>query len=261
MFFYLAKIFWFVAQPISLAILLPLIGLLLTALKWKKLGVSLIALGPLLLALGAWTSLGALALQPLEDKYKRPESQQDIAGIIVLGGGFEGGVNKARGGYELNAGGDRMVEAAILARRFPAAKVLISGGSGALLIEGEGDAETGPRLLEALGVDRSRMILENESRDTYENAVFSRKLVEPKPGETWLLVTSAFHMPRSMGLFRKAGFDVTPWPSDYRTTGNETLGPSKDNIVDTLRNSSVAIREWMGLVAYRLSGRTDQLIP
>ena len=124
----------------------------------------------------------------------------------MLGGGLEGAINLARGGYELNSGGDRFVEAAVLARRFPDAKVLVSGGTGTLVLEGEGDADTAPRLLAALGVAAERLILENKSRNTYENAQFTKELVNPQPGETWLLVTSAFHMPRSMGLFRKVGF-------------------------------------------------------
>src|SRR5690606_5665056 len=106
--------------------------------------------------------------------------------------------------------------------------------TGALLLDGEGDADTAPRLLEALGVGRERLILENQSRDTFENAQFTRRLVQPVEGETWLLLTSAFHMPRSMELFRKAGFQVTPWPVDYRTTGRERLGVATDNPVDTL---------------------------
>ena len=113
----------------------------------------------------------------------------------------------------------------------------------------------------ALGVEESRLVLENRSRNTYENAVFTREMVEPQPGETWLLVTSAFHMPRSVGLFRKAGFDVTPWPADYRTAGTERIGPAQDNVADSLQNLSVATREWIGLVAYRVTGRIDSILP
>ena len=120
---------------------------------------------------------------------------------------------------------------------------------------------TAPRLLGALGVARERLILENKSRDTYENAVFSKQMVQPKPGETWLLVTSAFHMPRSMGLFRAAGFDVVPWPTDYRTTGQEGVSLFADNSDDAVNNATIAIREWIGLVAYWLTGRIDSPLP
>ncbi len=201
-------------------------------------------------------------MHPLEDRFQRPVSlPEKIDGIVVLGGGFEGGVNLVRGGHELNSSGDRFVEAAILAARYPEAKVVVTGGTGNLILEGEGDGVTAPRLLTALGVAPGRLMLESQSRNTYENAVFTKNLVNAKPGETWVLITSAFHMPRSVGLFRKAGFDVVPWPSDYRTSGKESVGISRDNPLDSLQNMSIALREWIGLLAYWMAGRTDQLLP
>jgi uncharacterized SAM-binding protein YcdF (DUF218 family) len=179
----------------------------------------------------------------------------------MLGGGMEGAVNLQRGGYELNSGGDRVVETAILARRYPQARIVLSGGNGSLVLAGEGDADSAPRLLEALGVARERLVLENRSRDTFENAVFSRDLVQPREGETWLLVTSAFHMPRSVALFRKAGFAVVPWPVDYRTRGDEMPGLATDNPLDSLSATSSALREWIGLFAYWLTGRIDTPFP
>ncbi|RUU92319.1 YdcF family protein, partial [Mesorhizobium sp. M7A.F.Ca.MR.176.00.0.0] len=191
----------------------------------------------------------------------KPPLPAKVDGIVVLGGGFEGAINLARGGYELNSSGDRMVETAVLARRFPTAKVVVSGGTGALFLDGEGDAATAPRLLTALGVAADRLILENKSRNTYENAVFTKELVTPKPGETWLLVTSAFHMPRAKALFDKAGFATVPWPVDYRTSGKEGIGLFRDNPADSLQATTMAIREWIGLFAYWLSGRIDQPFP
>jgi len=139
--------------------------------------------------------------------------------------------------------------------------VLVSGGTGTLMLDGEGDADTAPRLFAALGVDPARLILENRSRNTYENALFARELASPQPGETWLLVTSAFHMPRSVGLFRAVGFDVVPWPVDYRTSGVEGIGLFRDNPADSLQTATMAVREWIGLVAYRAAGRIDQILP
>lgn len=261
MFFALSKLFWIVVNPINLIGILIFLGIVAALAGWRRLGVIFSSCGFLLLALGAWTSTGALMLHPLEDRFSRPDpAPQTVAGVIVLGGGFEGSVNLARGGYELNASGDRFVEAAILARRYPEARIVITGGSGALLLEGEGDADAAPRLLTALGVEPERLVLENRSRNTHENALFTREMVEPRAGETWLLVTSAFHMPRSVGLFRKAGFDVTPWPADYRTAGNETPGLAQDNVFDSLQNLTVGIREWIGLLAYYLTGRIDSLL-
>ena len=262
MFFTLSKIFWIIATPINLIGTLVFLGIVCALLRLRRLGLFFSTCGFLVLATGAWTSTGALLLHPLEDYFERPDpAPAEVAGIIVLGGGFEGAVNLARGGYELNASGDRFVEAAVLARRYPQARVVVTGGNGTLLLEGEGDGDTAPRLLTALGVEPERLVMENRSRDTYENALFTREMVEPAEGETWLLVTSAFHMPRSVGLFRKAGFDVVPWPADYRTAGNETIGLAQDNVADSLQNLAIALREWIGLVAYRLTGRIDGIFP
>lgn len=262
MFFYLSKLFWFVAQPINLIGLLVLAGVVLALAGWRRLSIFISFAAFLIIAIGAWTSTGALLMHPLEDRFQRPDpAPAEVAGIIVLGGGFEGGVNLVRGGYELNSSGDRFVETAILARRYPNARVVVTGGNGSLMLEGEGDGDTAPRLLTALGVEADRLVLEKRSRNTHENAVFTREMVEPRPGEVWLLVTSAFHMPRSMGLFRKAGFDVVPWPADYRTAGNEHVGLAQDNVQDSLQNLTVGIREWVGLFAYWLSGRIDSLLP
>lgn len=262
MFFYIAKILWFLVQPINLAIFLLLAGLLAGLFGRRRLLGACAIFSVLILVASAWTSLGAVLMNPLEERFARPAQLPDrIDGIVVLGGGLEGQINIARGGYEVNRGGDRFIETAVLALRHPEARVVVSGGDGSLVLAGEADGDTAPRLLTALGVERGRLTLENKSRDTYENAVFTKQMVTPRPGETWLLVTSAFHMPRSMALFSKAGFAVTPWPTDYRTSGREGIGFFSDNAADSIDNTTLALREWIGLVAYWLSGRIDSPFP
>jgi len=262
MFHLASAVFWAVLQPFNLIGLLIAAAVGAAVLGWRKISVALGALAFLVVALSGWTTLGALMLHPLEDRFAKPDPiPQHVDGIVVLGGGFEGAINLARGGYELNASGDRFVEAAILARRYTEARLIISGGSGSIFLAGEGDADTAPRLLTALGVAPERIELENKSRDTFENARFSFDMAEPEPGETWLLVTSAFHMPRAVGAFRQAGFTVVPWPVDYKTSGRETPGLAQDNVLDSLRNTSVAIREWIGLLAYWMTGRSENILP
>ncbi len=261
MFFYLSKIVGFFIQPINLVIVLLVAGVAAAFLKKMRWFVAAATLSCLVLVLCVWTSLGSLLLGPLEQRFPRPPLPQKVDGIIMLGGGFEASINLARGGYELNAGGDRIVETAVLAGRYPEAKIVITGGTGTLLLEGEPDTFAASRLLAGLGVAPERLILESKSRNTYENAVFSKEMVDPKPGETWLLVTSAFHMPRSKALFDKAGFATVPWPVDYRTSGREGVGLFRDNATDSLDNATLAIREWTGLLAYWLSGRIDSPFP
>jgi uncharacterized SAM-binding protein YcdF (DUF218 family) len=262
MFFYLSKIFWFVAQPLNLAIFVLLAGIAAGVLGRRRLFGAGAVIAFLILGLSTWTSFGAVIITPLEERFQRPaQVPEKVDGIVVLGGGLEGAINLARGGYEMNASGDRFVEAAILARRYPNARIVVTGGMGTLVLQGEGDGVTAPRLLEALGVEPHRLILESDSRNTHENAVFTKRLVAPAAGETWLLVTSAFHMPRSKALFDKAGFATVPWPVDYRTSGREGVSLFADNPIDSLQTTTLAVREWIGLFAYWLSGRIDSPFP
>lgn len=262
MFFYASKLLWGLVQPLNLTVLLLLAAFLSALAGFGRVATLSMGAALLLLGVAGWTSTGAMLMRPLEDHFVRPDPEPaGVDGIIVLGGGMEGGINLVRGGYELNASGDRLVEAAVLARRYPQARVVVSGGTGALMLEGEGDADAAPRLLEALGVDAGRLVLESRSRNTQENARFTRELVSPRAGETWLLVTSAFHMPRSVGLFRKEGFDVVPWPADYRTSGAERWGLARQNNLMALQTFTVAVREWIGLFAYRVTGRIDSILP
>jgi uncharacterized SAM-binding protein YcdF (DUF218 family) len=261
MFFYLSKIFWLAAQPLNLAILLLLVAVAAGLSGRRRISVRLSGCAFLILALSSWTALGAWMISPLEERFARPQLPDRVDGIIVLGGGFESAINIVRGGYELNGSGDRFVEAAILARRFPTARIVVSGGNPALAVDEEPDATTAPRLLTALGVAPERLVLEGKSRNTYENAIFTKALIAPKTAGTWILVTSAFHMPRAKAAFDKAGFPVIPWPVDYRSTGREGLGLLARNPIDALRTTTYAVHEWIGLLAYWLTGRIDSPFP
>jgi uncharacterized SAM-binding protein YcdF (DUF218 family) len=148
-----------------------------------------------------------------------------------------------------------------LARRYPNARILFSGGSGALIDDGNAEAKFALRLLESLGVPRGRITLDDHSRNTVENAVYSKAIVQPKPDERWLLVTSAYHMPRAIGVFRKAGFPVEPYPVDWRAPGvNDALHPFA-TMSEGLRRTDTAVHEWVGLALYWLTGRSSELFP
>ncbi|MCZ7596337.1 MAG: YdcF family protein [Hyphomicrobium sp.] len=116
-------------------------------------------------------------------------------------------------------------------------------------------------MLRDLGVDDTHLLLDRRARNTSENALFAKQLADPRPGERWLLVTSAWHMPRAMGLFRKAGFNVEAWPSDYRTAGPADAWLLFDSPAEGLRRLDFAVKEWLGLLLNRVSGRSDALLP
>lgn len=207
------------------------------------------------------TPIPRLLIAPLEDRFPQPPADQPAPyGIIILGGAIKG-VESAARGQTVYDEGDRIGQAAILARRYPHARIVFTGGNGSLVLKDDPEAEEAKKHLVDLGVDPGRITLEEQSRNTDENARFTAALVHPQPGQKWLLVTSAFHMPRSMGLFEKAGFDVVAYPVAFRT-----LGPGHGTLwgTDTAENFSffsTAAKEWVGLAAYWATGRIDRLFP
>ena len=262
MFFLASKILWLVIQPLSLIFLLILAGLLAGWRGWRRTGMTLSALALLVLGLLAFTTLGNLMIAPLEDRFTRPTSPPaEVGGIVVLGGGFGGVVSGARNIEELRESGDRFVEALRLARFYPEARIIVSGGVGNPFQDSESDAEIARRFYAGFGLPPERLILEGESRNTDENVAFSRGLLADMAGKPVLLITSAFHMPRAMGLFRQAGLEPVPWPVDYRSIPEPSFGLELAEPAFNINTASVAIKEWVGLFAYYLSHRIATPFP
>ena len=161
----------------------------------------------------------------------------------------------------VNEAAERLTEGVRLARRWPQAKVVFTGGVGGLLASGSDAAGPVGRFLQDVGISPQRIVLEPKSRNTHENAKLTYELLSPKPGERWLLVTSAYHMPRSIGVFRAAGFDVTAAPVDYRTRDARDLVRMFPSIPSGLKRLDLGAKEWIGLVGYWFAGRTDALFP
>lgn len=201
--------------------------------------------------------LGDLLLQPIEQTYPAEPALDQVDGIIVLGGGEDARASAFWGQMQLNEGGERYTAALALARRFPEARLLFTGGSGALRdLAGAGtsEADMAGRFFRDQGVSLDRLLLEGQSRNTAENAHLSLALAAPASSETWVLVTSAFHMPRAMRSFETAGWTgLVPWPVDYRTSAfTDGMGW---NLTRNLLVLNTAIREQVGQIAYRLTSR------
>jgi uncharacterized SAM-binding protein YcdF (DUF218 family) len=263
-FFVLAKVLWLLVQPSSLMLGAVIAGAALSGTAWRRLSRRLLWGGFAALFVCGLSPLGDVLVQPLETRFARADPQSlgtGIAGIIVLGGAEDGRADDARELAGLNEAAERYTEAVALARRLPMARLVFTGGSAALVRTEAPEADTALRLFEALGVARERITLEAQSRDTYENALFTARLLAPNAGERWLLVTSASHMPRAVGCFRKAGFAVEAWPVDYRAPRRLDLTRWNTSIPDGLRRIDSATREYIGLVMYYLTGRTDALLP
>jgi len=267
MFFYLAKALWFLLQPSTLIALLIGYGAILIWTGWARWGRRFVTSGAILLLLAGLSPLGNALILPLEDRFPRADLDTPPlpTGFIILGGAEDRLVGRARGVSALNEAAERLVDAAVLFRRYPEARIAFSGGDAGILYKSDSEAEGAGSLLTALGVPPDRLILEAKSRDTYENAAFLKEELtrsgELSPGKRWLLITSAYHMPRAMGAFRKAGFAIEAWPVDYRTRGRADLTRPFDKVSEGLRRVDAATREWLGLLAYWLMGRSDTLFP
>jgi uncharacterized SAM-binding protein YcdF (DUF218 family) len=262
MFFYAAKLVWYLAQPSSLIAIALLLGAILSGTAWRRLGRRLLVGGLVALVVCGLTPLSEALILPLENRFPRPDLDRGgpIAGMIILGGAEDARATPPRELAGLNEAAERMTEAVALARRLPQARIVFTGGSAAMLTTELPESATMGRLLEALGVAPERTTLENRSRDTYENAAFTKRLLNPQPGQRWLLITSGWHMPRAVGCFRRVGFPVEAWPVDYRTSGRLSLWLNT-GIPEGLRRMDFVMKEYVGLVVYYLHGRTSALFP
>lgn len=264
--FIVSKLFWSVVQPSNLLVILLVAGSVALLAGRRTLGTWLVATVSAALLLVTFLPLGQWLVMPLENRFPAGPLPEHLDGIIVLGGPVEICVSAARGEIALNDSAERATELVALARRYPAARLVFTGGSGELVGCGATAAAGLHTFYASLGLDPGRITFEDRSRNTYENALFSKRLVDPKPGDRWLLVTSAYHMPRSVGVFRQAGWPVIAYPVDYRTTGRPDLQRTLDQLVqpsvsDRLFELDLAIKAWVGLLAYRLMGRTSALFP
>jgi uncharacterized SAM-binding protein YcdF (DUF218 family) len=255
--FYASKIIWYFLQPSSLLILLFALGFWLYWRGRTRLGMRVLLMTVLVYAVVGLSPLANAVMLGLEQQISRPAMDEltDVTGIIVLGGVVDTLVSSTRDEIAINEAAERLTETAALAYRFPKAKIVISGGDGALLYTSMGEAGVAKRFFTRIGIDPARILLEEKSRTTSENAAFTKALVTPKPGERWLLVTSAFHMPRAVGCFRAAGFDLMPWPVDFRTRGPADLLRFSPRPSEAWRRIDLATKEWVGLLIYRLIGR------
>ena len=261
MFHSAATIIWAIASPLNLALILLILGALLLWSRWRRLGIWLVsALAVSLLAI-AVLPIGAWVLAPLQRQFPVFEdaAKAPVRGIILLSGAaVDLKVSRQMGHAVPGHAAERLVEFIRLARAYPEARLLICGGNA-----GWGGNREGPLIAEYLvsrGFHRSRFMVENASLDTYENAVLGKKLAQPRAEEKWLLVTSAWHMPRAVAAFRGQNWPVVAAPP-MRATGGSSKFALRFRLSDGLRQLRTALHEYLGLLAYRLNGRSRTLWP
>ncbi len=263
MFFSASKLFWFFVSPSNLLVFTTLLGLAL-ALRRRGRRAALVISA---VSATATVACGLLPVAnwiilPLEQRFPTFADQGGaVAGIVVLGGVVQADETFARAQLTVNESAERVMAMADLMRRYPEAKVVFSGGAGTLVAAETPEAAALERFLPVLGIAKDRVVFEDQSRNTRENAVYTHRLVRPSRSERWLLVTSAFHMPRAVGCFREAGFAVVPYPVDFRTRGRQDVWQPFGLMSEGLRRLDLAAKEWVGLLSYHIAGYTDVLFP
>ncbi|KQQ73281.1 hypothetical protein ASF70_05440 [Rhizobium sp. Leaf321] len=258
--FFISKLIWLLAQPLSIAFLLSALAALFGLFGLRKLSGMSALLCALTLFVTLYTTAGALALQSLEARYPKPATDPaDLSCTIILGGAFESEVTAARGGIEFNQAADRFIEAGRLALQFPQSRILISGGDGSFSGVYEGEAQASERFFTAFGIAADRVVKENTSRTTYENTLNTAEILKQRGFSDCALITSAFHMPRSVALFQKAGIAVRPWPTDFRTSGIVSAKLDFTQPALNAQLTATAAREWMAVLGYRFAGRIDSI--
>jgi len=262
LFFTVSKTVGYLGIPSTFLIGIGLLGAILLLTRFARFGRRLMVASLLLLAICGFSPLANFVLYPLEQRFpKWDASRGEPDGIIVLGGPLDADLSVAHGVPVIAGAADRIIGAATLAHRYPNARIVYTGGSSNLISNDAKEADYATALFQGLGIAKSRLTMERLSRNTRENAEFSKEIVKPKPGERWLLVTSAYHMPRSIGLFRKAGFPVEAYPVDWKVGTKEDLLKYYVTANDGLLLVDIGVREWLGLIAYRIAGHTDALLP
>ena len=227
------------------------LGLTLLTFKKKIAGIQLITGGIALLSLAGFSPAGLLLLSTLENRFDQPDPNlidPTPAGIILLGGAIDSDLSLKRNTIAINDHAERLIEGLLLLRKFPMASAIVHDPAAR-------------NFLIKMDVSPKRIILEEDSRNTYENAKYIKRLVEPKDGQTWLLVTSAYHMPRAVGSFRKAEFPILPWPVDYRATRSVSLTNFFRKPSEGLNLVDLAAKEWVGMLGYFITGRSSELFP
>lgn len=258
--FFVSKVIGVLTQPANLALLALVVGIALLFSRRARLGRGLLAALAAVLMLVAVLPWEDYLIAPLERRFPPPQAMPSrVDGIVVLGGAIDPEQSAIWGQPSLNGAAERVIALMQLGRRYPAARLVYTGGSGSVAAQEFKEAPAAKALYDSLGMETSHVVFEAQSRNTWENATLTKELVNPHPGETWLLVTSAAHMPRSVGAFRAAGWQVTAYPVDYGSSGRDA--GLRFSLAGGFGALGGAIHEWLGLVYYHWRGWSDSWYP
>ena len=260
-FFYLSKYIWTVLSPDSLFIILLTLCLLLFLLRQMKKATLLLGLLVFCTLFLSFFSVGDWMLYPLESRFQHnPELPEHVDGIIVLGGSVIPDLSVEWQQLETNQFHERLSSFIQLAQLYPDARLVFSGGNASTDEDKPTEAQIAETYFLKSGISPERLLIENKARNTAENVSYSRQLASPQSNETWLMITTAYHMPRSMGVFCQQNWTVIPYPVDHQTLPSKIYQPGF-SLIEHANHLVLASHEWLGLLYYYISGKTLQLFP
>jgi uncharacterized SAM-binding protein YcdF (DUF218 family) len=259
--FYLSKYIWIVISPDSLFIILLTLCLLLFLLKKTKKATYLLGLLTFSALFLSFFSMGDWMLYPLETRFQnKPDLPEHIDGIIILGGSVIPDLSVEWQQLETNQSHERLSSFIKLAQLYPGARLVFSGGNASTDDSKPTEAQIAETYFLESGISAERLLIENKARNTAENVSYSRQLVRPASNETWLMITTAYHMPRAMGVFCEQNWRVIPYPVDHQTLPSELYQP-RFSLIGHAEHLVLASHEWVGLLYYYFTGKTHQLFP
>lgn len=260
-FFWCSKIFWMLGSPDHLLVLMLLSALILLFRNRYILAKIIFFLSLTAILLITLIPIGDLLLAPLEKRFPvQKKIPSDIDGIMALAGAENIYHSFIWNQTELNASSERLIAFMQLIKQYPDLEHMFVGGTGSLTRQEYKSTTIAKKLFEEFGINTRNMLFEHDSKNTYENAVYSYNLAKPKEEEKWLLITSASHMPRAVGVFRKAGWNVIAYPVDHTVLKTDNFH-FNFNFSGNLKKLTHASRAWVGLAMYYLTGKTNELLP
>ena len=257
--FFLSKILWILFSPFNLILLLIILAFIFSFFKFI-LCSRIFYLSALLLFLttGAIPT-GAFLMHQLEKNYYNKVSLPNtIDGILILSGATRPYLTKIHNQVTIKSNGERLIESVVLIKKYPKAKVIFAGGSNTILDYEFTHSEAAKIFYQNLGINLDRINFEDQSRNTYENIVFSKNIANPKVDENWVLVTSAFHLKRSINISEKISWNLIPYPTDFNQP-KKFNWKFEYNLLNNLVLFRQASHEWLGIIAYYLMGRTSKI--
>lgn len=247
----------FLLAPSNLLMLSAVVGLALFVLR-LRIGRIAIASSVGAIVVAAFSPLGNLMLTPLEQRFPQSmyPAREGLEGIIVLGGSYDAVRHPYLSNIVLEDDTEPLALVVDLARRYPEAKIIVSGGSTFAQVVSE--ASIMKEYFASFGLDPRRIVTEDRSQTTAQHAQFTADLLHPSPSSRWLLITYAHQIPRAMGAFRKAGFNIFAFPIHLRTNGWSQMWTPDRTAAENLRKLDLAAYEWLGLGYYKLKGYSDE---